>query len=125
MQSDALHAALPISEELRASAFPLDHLGVCEVAWTRQSALDVISALRGTKWAILGGDVLVQRDGVFRHSNDNWHSDRRGDERCPEFIERSHGESRIYIEQFPEKPNLPVAYVLVFAPCEGRLLDLT
>ena len=125
MQSGVLPAGLPISDELRASAIPLEHLGVCEVAWTRARALDVISALRDSKWAVLGGDVLVQRDGVLRHSYDSWHSDPATDEACPEFVDRSHRESRIYIERFPEKPESPPAYVLVFAPCEGRLLDLT
>lgn len=125
MQSDALPATLAIPEDLRACAIALDHLGVCEVAWTRQNALGVISALQGTKWAVLGGDVLVQRDGAFRHSNNSWHTDGAADERCPAFIERSHRESRSYIERFPERPDSAVAYVLVFAPCEGRLLDLT
>src|SRR4030095_1410632 len=125
MQSDALPAALPISAELRASAIPLDHLGVCEVAWTRQDALPIYTALQGTKWAVLGGDVLVQRDGVFRHTHDSWHSDPRAEEKCPDFVERSHRESRTYIERFPEKLDSRVAYVFVFAPCKGRLLDLT
>lgn len=125
MHSDALPAALPLSEELRARAISLDHLGVYEVAWIREDALSVISALRDTKWAVLGGDVLMQRDGAFRHSYDSWHSDRVADERCPEFVERTHRESRSYIERFPEKAGSLVAYVLVFAPCEGRLLDLT
>ena len=125
MQSNVLPRALPISDELRASAISLEHLGVSEVAWTRARALDVISALRGSKWAILGGDVLVQRDGVLRHSYDSWHSSPTAEEMCPAFVERSHSESRTYIERFPEKPASPTAYVLVFAPCEGRLLDLT
>jgi hypothetical protein len=125
MQSDALFAALPIPEELRASAIRLDHLGVYEVAWTRQNALAVISALRDTKWALLGGDVLRKRAGLFHHSYDNWHSEPASGESCPDFVQRSHGESRSYIERFPEKPDSAVAYVLVFAPCEGSLLDLT
>jgi Immunity protein 40 len=107
MQSDILPAGLPISDQLRASAIPLDHLGVHEVAWTRGSALDVISALGGTIWALLGGDVLVRCDGVFRHSYDSWHSDPSADEACPEFVERSHRESRTYIERFPEKAGSP------------------
>jgi len=47
------------------------------------------------------------------------------DDSCPEFIDRSHRESRSYIDQIPMKPDSAVAYVLVFAPCEGRLLDLS
>jgi Immunity protein 40 len=125
MQSDVLPKGLPISDELRATAISLEHLGVREVAWSRARALDVISTLRGPTWAVLGGDVLVQCDGVFRHSYDSWHSDPVAEEACPEFVQRSHRESRTYIERFPEKPDSPTAYVLVFAPCEGRLLDLT
>ena len=125
MQSDVVPIELPISDELRASAISLEHLGLREVAWSRVRALDVISALRGSRWAVLGGDVLVPRDGVLRHSYDSWHSDPADEEMCSEFVERSHRESRTYIERFPEKPDSPAAYVLVFAPCEGRLLDLT
>src|SRR6478609_3727244 len=105
MQSNAVPAALPIPEDLRACAISLHHLGVREVALIRQNAVDIISALQGSKWAILGGDVLVERDGAFRHSGDSWHTDRMADDSCPEFIDRSHRESRSYIERFPEKPD--------------------
>ena len=116
MQSDALPTELPISEALRAYAIPLDHLGDREVAWPRDKALEIVCVLQGTTWAVLGGDVLVQRDGAFRHSYDNWYSDRRPDEAALDFVGRSHRETRDYIERYQEKETL-VSYVLVFDRC--------
>jgi len=116
MQSDTLPANLPIAEAIRSSAIPLDHLGVREVAWPRDTALEIVSVLQGTAWAILGGDVLIQRDGAFRHSYDNWYSDRRSDETASDFVTRSHRETRNYIQRYPEK-DAPISYVLVFDQC--------
>ena len=116
MQSDALPAELPVPQALRDSAIALDHLGVCEVAWSRRDALQIVDALRETAWAILGGDVLVHRDGAFAYSYDNWHSDPQPEEVAHDFIARSHRETRDYIARYPEK-ELPIAYVLVFDQC--------
>ena len=119
MHSDTLPAKLPLPDALRAAAIPLDHLGVLEVAWTREKALEVVATLEGTTWAILGGDVLVQRSGAYWHSYDTWHSDPAPDELCLDFVPRSHRETRSYIEASSDEF---AAYVLVFAPCEAGFL---
>jgi hypothetical protein len=116
MPDDALPADLPIPEELKACATSLGHLGVREIAWPRVKALEVVSALEGTAWAIVGGVVLVLRDGAHTHRYDNWHSDRRSDETCSDFVKRSHRETHSYIERYPEG-NATVSYVLVFRQC--------
>ena len=116
MPDDALPADLPIPEELKACATSLSHLGVREIAWPRVKALEVVSALEGTAWAILGGVVLVLREGVSTRRYDNWHSDRGSDETCSDFVKRSHRETQSYIERYPEG-DADVSYVLVFKQC--------
>jgi hypothetical protein len=116
MREDALPADLPIPQELKTCATSLVHLGVREFAWPRGKALEVVSALEGTAWAILGGVVLVLREGVSTRRYDNWHSDRRSDETCSDFVKRSHLETHSYIERYPEG-NADVSYVLVFKQC--------
>ena len=116
MLKDALPADLPISEELRTCATSLVHLGVREFAWPRPKALEVVSALEGTAWAVLGGVVLVLRDEVYTRKYDNWSSDRRSNETWSDFVKRSHHETRSYIEHYPEG-NAVVLYVLVFKQC--------
>src|ERR1700675_1160776 len=100
MLENAIPAGLPISQELKACATSLSHLGVRgvhEAAWPRAKALEIVSALEGTAWAILGGVVLVLRDGVSTRAYDNWYSDRRSDETCSDFVKRSHRETHSYI----------------------------
>ncbi len=116
MPEDALPADLPIPQELKTCATSLVHLGVREFAWPRVKALEVVSALEGTAWAILGGVVLVLREGVSTRRYDNWHSDRGSDETCSDFVKRSHRETQSYIERYPEG-NADVSYVLVFRRC--------
>jgi len=119
MLEDALPAELPIPQKLRTCAISLAHLGVRgvrEVAWPRAKALEVVSALEGTAWAILGGVVLVLRDGAYTRAYDNWYSDRRSDETCSDFVKRSHRETHSYIERYPEG-NAVVSYVLAFKQC--------
>jgi hypothetical protein len=115
--------SLPISDELKSSAIRLEH--EAGVAWPRAEALAVVAQLDSSIWAILGGDVLKRRGVGYTHTYDSWHSDPARGEKCPEFVARSHRETRGYIERFPETTSEGVAYSLVFAPCEGRLLDLT
>ena len=111
-----LPADLPISDALKSAAIPLGHLGVRDIASPRTQALEIVSALAGTPWAILGGDVFVVRQGAFAYALANWHSDRHADESCSDFVQRSHDETRRYIERYPEK-NDTVSYGLVFALC--------
>ena len=116
MLENALPAGLPIPQELKTCATSLVHLGVREVSWPRVKALEVVSALEGTAWAILGGVVLVLREGVSTRKYDNWYSDRHSDETCSDFVKRSHRETYSYIERYPEGDAV-VSYVLVFKQC--------
>ena len=111
-----LPANLPIPETLKSFAIPMSHLGIRDIAWPRAQALEIVSALDGTAWAVLGGDVFVLRENAFAHAYANWHSDRRADETCSDFVKRSHSETRSYIERYPEK-DATVSYGLVFKQC--------
>ncbi len=114
--NDALPAGLPISRELKKDATSLVHLGVRAAGWPRAKALEVVSALEGTDWAILGGVVMVLRDGLYTRKYDNWSSDRRSDETCSDFAKRSHHETHSYIEHYPEGDSV-VSYMLLFKHC--------
>jgi len=66
-----------LQEELVSRAISLDEIGVNEVAWKRDDALEVLKALSEQKCVILGGDVLVIKETGIEYTYDNWFSDKK------------------------------------------------
>lgn len=98
----AQHFTELLPRDLLDSAVDLrPHVGVSEVGWRRADALRVLSALAGSDWAVLGGDVLVARGPAWEHALDNWHVQARQGEARDAYVARSHAASREVIERYP------------------------
>jgi hypothetical protein len=95
-------------------AIGLSHLHVAQVAWFRNDVIEIIRQLKGTKIAILGGDVLQKRSDNFEHEYSSWHVDPLESESVEAYAERSLEETTAYIRGFPDPDDGSVAYVLVF-----------
>jgi hypothetical protein len=75
----------------------LEALGLNEVAWTQEDALQVLDQLRGMPVAILGGDVYSSKTGHLMPTYDNWCCDRHADEDFAAFAARSQRVAAEYI----------------------------
>ena len=109
-----LYKQLGLPDVLRATAEPLDELGVEELAWPRLSALEVVARLRGSGIAVLGGDVLEKGPDGLHYTYSNWHLEPRSDESFEVFAERSHESARAYIQKHPAG-SAESYYVLVLS----------
>ncbi len=103
-----------IPTQLQSRAIELSHLHVAEVAWLRKDAMEIIRQLKGSKVAILGGDVLQKRSGRFEYEYSNWAVDRQSNESPEAYAARSLEETEHYVRNFPDPDDGSVAYVLVF-----------
>jgi len=88
-------------------------LGVKEWALSRNDALTAIGILRDGHEAVLGGDVIFEREGRLRYTHDNWHSDPGENEPTAQYIERSLAEAEGYIRKYPETNEGKYYYVIV------------
>ena len=104
----------------------LRDIGVAGVAFTRKDLLEALECLKGSKVAVLGGDVLAINSGAqpdsFRHGKpkptyDSWHADRRPGEDLMDYIERSIAEAEGYIRSYPD----PEDGTLLYSPVISEL----
>lgn len=89
--------------------------GSNEVALTFDQTLRAIGLLRGTRTAILGGDVLEKEGKIMRYATANWHSDLRAGESAQDSAARSHDETRHYVQQMQRRTGDAALYVLVLS----------
>ena len=108
-----LPVEIPI--HLHQRAISLDHLGVDEVAWTRDDVFEIIRALEQTRVAILGGDVLQKFGTHPTHNYDSWHTDRKEREAWLEYAARSRQATRAYVNAYPNPQAGSITFVLVFS----------
>lgn len=87
--------------------------GVDGVAFTRPSALEAVKALRGTPFAIVGGDIYRTGDGGLRLTYDNWFTERAPEEDSVAFQSRSLAAASQYIKNYKEKEEGTTLYALV------------
>ncbi len=100
--------------------------GVAGVAFTRKDLLEALECLKGSKVAVLGGDVLAINRGAQPDSfwygkpkptYDSWHADRRPGEDLMDYIERSIAEAERYIRSYPD----PEDGTLLYSPVISEL----
>ena len=97
-----------IPKQLIDKSIDLSELGVNEVAWLFDDALEVISVLRKANVVILGGDVLNYTKGKrVSYALSAWHYDKA------DSLE-SVNDALTYIENWKRKYGDHFAYVLVF-----------
>jgi len=64
---------MDIPSRLRGKEIPLEYIGLSEVAWLKDDALDLIDHLSEKGSFILGGDVLEKDSDGYRPTYDNWY----------------------------------------------------
>jgi hypothetical protein len=92
---------------LERKGISLEHIGVNEVAWIKDDALDLLKYLELNDSFVLGGDVLVLEPDGYRYNYDNWYFNLE-DGDANESIEHT----RNFIKNYPSGNY---AFVLVIA----------
>ncbi|MBT3321371.1 MAG: hypothetical protein HN392_03705 [Anaerolineae bacterium] len=64
---------MKIPPHLKGKEISLEHIGLSEVAWSKNDALDLLKYLEATDHFVLGGDVLALEVDHYQHNYDNWH----------------------------------------------------
>jgi len=64
---------MKIPEELQGKEINLKEIGINSIAWKKMDALLLLDYMEKESIVILGGDVLVKKDGIYQHTYDNWH----------------------------------------------------
>jgi hypothetical protein len=100
---------------IREKGRPLSEInpGSDEMALTVDDALRAVEILRGTRRAILGGDVLSDESGTLAYTHENWYSERRGGEGHADYCDRSYEDSRNYINEVVKRRGKNRYIVLV------------
>jgi hypothetical protein len=93
--------------------------GVAGVAFARKDLLEALEYLKGSRVAVLGGDVLEVKGGAQPDSfwyekpkptHDSWHADRKPREALMDYIERSIAEAERYIRSYPDPEDGTILY---------------
>lgn len=87
--------------------------GSNEIALSPSDAIKGIDLLRGSKVAVLGGDVLAGTSGKIAYTYRNWYCEQRPNETPMEFCHRSQVVARDLIEKLLEHGEKHVFVVLV------------
>lgn len=103
--------ALP--PELLGKAFPLDDLGLKEVAWDDEHIDSVIDTLARLDFAILGGDVYARTQEGFRPAYDSWYCEREAEETFSGYAMRSREVARSYVRDYRSLGNAGRFFALV------------
>jgi len=102
-----------ISPSLKVHALPLRHLGLDDVAWSREYTREVLNAIKDADIAVLGGDVFRERGGHLVHTYDNWHCERDVAESLANYARRSWQYAWDYVAKYPENKAEQVYFSLV------------
>ena len=90
-----------------------------EVALPRQSALEALSTLKGSRVAVLGGDVLTQKDGLLKYVYANWFCAKQNGESLDEYAERSLRYASSYVSSFTPANDFEPLFVFVLEDING------
>ena len=93
--------------------YPLNEVGVDNWALKRPEALKALEELLELEVPVLGGDVYEEIEGSIRPNYDSWHCDKLPKESNHEFVVRSIGQARSYIQKYNVNDYKKVLFVLV------------
>lgn len=97
------------------SCYSLSPLGIETYAYSKDQALQIISELRDSCIAILGGDVYCLNNGIIMDSYDNWYCNLEPRESPEHFVERSYFIAKKYIENYQENGSGKPLFSIVSA----------
>jgi len=104
-----------IPERLRSLGIPLENQDVDDLAWNKADALDVIDSLKGTKVAILGGDVYRSEPWGFVPAYDNWTCIRMEGELASEYARRTRQVAATFVQEYDDDQASNVFFALRFS----------
>lgn len=95
---------LPIdfNSDLLNKSIPLDTIGINELGWRFQDIKDVIEFFADKDYAILGGDIYIEREGRIQSTFDNWYLNRDNRE-WHDFVMKSKQKSIDYLQNYSER----------------------
>lgn len=100
-------------DEILKQGYFLGKEGVNNWALSKQQALKALDELLIKKFSILGGDVYVSRNDMFRPTYDNWYCDFFPEESDEEYLWRSIEKAKLYIEKYGITEKEDFYFVLV------------
>ena len=100
-----------IPEELLDAGHNLECIGVLEIAWKSQKALQVIDFLCSKGIPILGGDVYTFNGKDIESTYDSWYSNRGLNDT---FVQESREKAIEYIMQYAKNNGDNFIYSIVF-----------
>lgn len=104
-----------IPSNLLKLAIPVGDEGSGDLGWSAGDALEVIEVLRGTKIAILGGDVYRCEPWGVTPGYENWSSGVLPGETATEFARRTQALARAMVERHPGDTADGLLFVLTFS----------
>lgn len=99
-------------DKILAAGHSLQSVGIRNWALDRGAALAALDEFCAQGISVLGGDVYVLRNGTLESTYDNWYCNRMEGEVNADFVSRSIGEARRYIEDYPAKLD-PMLFSIV------------
>jgi hypothetical protein len=102
-----------ITDTLIKKAYSLESIGINELAWKKEDAIQVIKELIEIKKAILGGDVYKKNKKLIQPTYDSWYCEMNSNENIDDFSLRSINKSIDYIKNYNEKNNGEYYYTIV------------
>lgn len=106
----------------RDSGLPLAWMnpGSNEVALPRRAAIDTLTAIKGLRISVLGGDVLMQQNDSLEYVYANWYCSKGDGESPNEYADRSLQYALSYISSFQPAFEFEPLFVLVLqVGCES------
>ena len=88
---------LVVPKSLWRKAESLSVIGVEELAWHPEDAVQVLELLHPTAIAVLGGDIYLKRAEQFEACYENWYAEREPHEDLRAFAIRSRSIAREYL----------------------------
>ncbi|MBE0437075.1 MAG: hypothetical protein IBX56_14885 [Methylomicrobium sp.] len=91
----------------------LSSVGIDNWALDKNQATLAIDEFERHKIPILGGDVYEMVDGYPEANYDNWYCDRNANEELEDYVARSVGRARDYVESYSSPSGQEAYFVLV------------
>ena len=96
---------MKIPEELIGKEIDLKGIGINNIAWLKNDALLLLDYFEKESILVLGGDVLVKENEIYKHTYDNWYYEKENGKLSDSIIN-----TRVYIKNYKEGD---FAFVLV------------
>ena len=86
--------------EILETGLSLELIGVKNRALPKEGAIIVLDRLYEMQIPVLGGDVYEIANGVIQNNYDSWHCDKLLNESHSDFVSRTIGKAKEYIEDY-------------------------